>query len=248
MVGPDMAKVYEILREQNDKDERRTPKFPILELHETSEKTLEVVVKTWTKDRDISFATISHVWSDGMGSSDENKIYYCQLKLIFRLLTDIAGLGHDNAHSPTRAVPFWIDTMLIPTRNARISTSRGKDSITPKDFDDLKRRAIPQTSNVFNAATHCIVIDRGLLQIDSKGTPLKNAMSILASGWMRRLWTLQEAFLSKQLWVVFKQGDSKHMGIENFDELLGLIASNDTFGSAMANMVRLKLFSQYDGA
>jgi hypothetical protein len=251
MIGPDMAKVYEILREQTDNNEGQS--FPILEVREASNNILEMDVSTWALGEDTPFATISHVWSDGLGNEDGNEIYYCQLKFIKTLLTKVVAESSNNSRRAYASkIPFWMDTLLIPVRSAdgTASDSANTDesrAVYPDDFDDLKRRAIRQIKDVFHASTHSIVIDGGLLDIDSKGTPWKNVMKILASGWMRRLWTLQEAYLSKQLWITFKQGEPTHTGMENFDDLIRSMTSKETFGSSMAEMARLKLFHNVMG-
>lgn len=251
MVGPDMAKVYEILREQTDNNEGQ--RFPILEVREAN-NALELDVRTWTLGEDIPFATISHVWSDGLGNEDGNEIYDCQLKFIKSLLTKVVAESSNNRVALETQIPFWMDTLLIPVRSADGSTDDRANidesrAAYPVDFDDLKRRAIRQIKDVFHASTHSIVIDGGLLDIDSRGTPWKNVMKILASGWMRRLWTLQEAYLSKQLWITFKQGEPTHTGMENFDDLIRRMkTSKETFGSSMAEMARLKLFHNVMGS
>jgi hypothetical protein len=239
MVGPKMEEVYRILREQNDGNEDQ--RFPVLEVKENQDKTLELVVSPWTSARATPFATISHVWSDGLGNENSNEIYYCQLKFISSLLTKVVRSSNSGRESDAKTIPFWMDTLLIPV----YTTEPGVPS--PDEFKDLKSRAIRQIYHVFHASAHSIVIDRGLLGIDSKGTPWKNVMRILASGWMRRLWTLQEAYLSKQLWITFKQGEETHTGMKNFDDLIGSMINTEALGSSIAEMARLKLFQNIMG-
>jgi hypothetical protein len=101
---------------------------------------------------------------------------------------------------------------------------------------------------VFNASEHSIIIDRGLLDLDAKGFPWKNVMKILASGWMRRLWTLQEAYLSKRLWITFKQHTGQLQdGMEDFDQLIGRMFNRETMSSSFAEMAKLKLFQNIMG-
>ena len=242
MIGPDMGRVYQILRAQNNNEDRR---FPVLEVHENSEGTLEVLVGEWTQEQNIRFATISHVWSDGLGNEDKNEIYYCQFKFIYSLLKKVFQSSPNDEEDPGIKIQFWLDTLLIPVR------STGPDVSNPGDFDQLKRKAIRQIYKVFHASNFCIVIDRGLLSIDSSGTPWKNVMKIFGSGWMRRLWTLQEAYLSKELWVTFRQLDARHKGMHDFDTLIphgmGSKVTQETFGASIGEIACLKLFQNIMG-
>jgi hypothetical protein len=243
MVGPEMDRVYQILRAQNNNNEDR--RFPVLEVHENCDGNLEMLVGEWTQGQDIPFATISHVWSDGLGNEDKNQISYCQFKFISSLLKKVTQSSPNDQEEPgIRMIPFWLDTLLIPVRSTEA------DLPDPGDFDELKRKAIRQIYEIFRASTHCIVIDRGLLSIDSSGTPWKNVMKIFGSGWMRRLWTLQEAYLSKDLWITFQQGAASHKGMHNFDSLIEKMVSKvtlETFGASMGEMAGLKLFQNIMG-
>lgn len=73
-------------------------------------------------------------------------------------------------------------------------------------------------------------------------------MEIMASDWMRRLWTLQEAFLSKRLWIPFEQATiSGSGGMKDFDKLLGSMTGTNTLTSSFAEMARLKLLRNIMG-
>ena len=254
LIGPDMREVYEILREQSDSNEKDG--FPILEIIEKSDKSLEFKVKPWSSDKSIKFATISHVWSDGLGNEDSNKIYSCQAKFISILLAKVVRLDTPGeTELRTNAMPFWMDTLVIPVRKKAplaiaedwTGPEQNPEVLIPEDFDDLKKRAIRQIHAVFKASAHSIIIDKGLLDLDAKGFPWKNVMKILASGWMRRLWTLQEAYLSERLWITFKQHSGQyHDAMEDFDGLVGKI-DKEKVNSSFTEMAKFKLLQNIMG-
>jgi hypothetical protein len=230
MVGPHMSRVYEILR-----DDESTGSIPIMEIHERGGGTLELVTRRW-KPGDPPFATISHVWSDGLGNEKKNKIYRCQLAFIRSLLQKVVIPGPEG-----RAIPFWMDTLIIPVRDAELSHG------TPPDFNKLKKKAIRQIYHVYDSSSDSIIIDKGLLSIESNGLPWNNLTKLLASGWMRRLWTLQEAYLSKRLWITFKQGEQDHRGIQDLDDLLYSLPEQNKITESFVEMARLKLVQNIMG-
>ncbi|KAI4654187.1 uncharacterized protein J4E78_007232 [Alternaria triticimaculans] len=71
-----------------------------------------------------------------------------------------------------------------------------------------RKKAIHQIYTVFSGAKYTIVVDNGLSGMSWDNQDYTTtAMRILASGWMRRLWTLQEAYLSRKLLFAFKHLD-----------------------------------------
>lgn len=91
---------------------------------------------------------------------------------------------------------FWLDTFAVPVAGAD----------KPEDFEDLKQKAIRDIYHAFDKSNHCLVIDRdlcGTVQNYEK-LNLVFAVKLLTSVWMRRLWTLQEAFLSRTMCAPYK--------------------------------------------
>lgn len=163
------------------RDETKRPLLRFREPHNGSNDSLEPEVIEWQPS--MEYATISHVWSDGFGNPSANTMLVCQLKLIRDLLSKL------KPKSTTTTIPFWMDTLMIPV---------GSDRQT----EDVRRKTIRQIPKIFKDASHTIVLDWGLHGIDPDvQRPAQTAMRIMASGWMRRLWTLQEAFVSKSLLV-----------------------------------------------
>jgi hypothetical protein len=141
------------------------------------------------------YATISHVWADGYGNPSANKLWKCQLDFFWSLLEKTIP-----AKMPSlKCRLFWIDTLVIPV---------------DKKYEAQRKKAIEQINDVFTNAKYTIVVDNALTEMSSGDNYESTAMKILASGWMRRLWTLQEAYLSKRLLFAFKGKD-----VRNLDDL-----------------------------
>lgn len=197
--GPDMEKVCTHLEELTNIHNDNLVNFPLFRLVRVGSK-YEIEVTSYQElSEPRIFATISHVWADGLGNVHFNEIYQCQMRFIAGLLRHL-GKGIE--------IPFWLDTLAIPvvsrtdgSRETHLSLMKAHDS---DRFDEIKVRAIRLIFQVFDKAEHCVVIDRGLLQADHNGKPWDVTMKILACGWMRRLWTLQEAYMSKKLHFAFK--------------------------------------------
>ncbi|KAK7957756.1 hypothetical protein PG988_012604 [Apiospora saccharicola] len=177
--GPDHNKVFEILAEESST-------IPLLKFgnreDENDHVSLEVLGIDPKDLGNLEFVAISHVWSDGWGNEHFNKLNCCQLKRIQRQIE--WGTGNQDT-------PFWMDTLVVPI---------GRGDIGRK----ARNKAIQQIFHVFNAAKQTIVVDNGLMTMQ-EGTQIETAMKILSSGWTRRLWTLQEAHLSRSLCFAFEE-------------------------------------------
>jgi hypothetical protein len=141
------------------------------------------------------YIAISHVWSDGLGNPSDNKIPCCQAIRLGQLVAQLSGV-HDQ-------VPFWIDTICVPLRKS------------------LRKLAIRKMKSTYEKAILVLVLDSqlqktsvGALQSFSDIAFCKDtATRILNSGWMRRLWTLQEGRLAKNLNYQFADQAVPHMNI-----------------------------------
>ncbi|KAK7994829.1 hypothetical protein PG990_013602 [Apiospora arundinis] len=124
-------------------------------------------------------------------------------------------------------------------------------------FKKIIRTAITQIVYTFRKSVCSIVINGGLCNMDTSGKHVQVAMRILTSGWMRRLWTLQEV-LSKSLKVVFKQEKAALGGIVDFDEtimsmtdstqLLRQKMMHSMMGNERETMIRLSSLAKLRGS
>ncbi|KAL8670078.1 MAG: hypothetical protein Q9168_005363 [Polycauliona sp. 1 TL-2023] len=127
------------------------------------------------------YVAISHVWSDGLGNPLANRMPRCQLDRIQSLAN-----GIDPKREPP--VPFWIDTICVP--------------IAP----ELKNLAIMSMGSVYHEAEDVLVFDQVWKDVPMATPALELMIRIKYSTWATRLWTFQEARLSRNLWFHLRDG------------------------------------------
>lgn len=117
----------------------------------------------------------------------ENALPVCQLKRLrdccaYLHKIHLGNAGTDSkAHNPTY---LWIDTLCVPVH----------PSAKP-----YRKRAIQLLGKTFHEASTVLVLDRELEYVESTTSSfLELGIRILCSGWMKRLWTLQEAMLGSE--------------------------------------------------
>ena len=157
------------------------------------EKDLDVIEMSPSFDK--PYAIFSHVWSDGFGPCDDsikndpkaNRLNVCVLDMFSRLFNKI---NVERSGKPG-AVPeaFWIDTLAIPIQ---------------EQYKDERIRAIRRMHEIYTHAKYTIVLDLSLMQVTKGSGYAGPAMKITLSNWMTRMWTLQEAVLSKNIYFNFK--------------------------------------------
>lgn len=128
-------------------------------------------------DNNIDYIAFSHVWAHGLGNTKANSLPRCQLIRLKRLSAELSW----SIHRRVQKTAFWIDSLCIPV------------SPTNKDF---RRLAIERLASTFRQSRHVLVLDRELQQTSRNCSRTELATRLLCSGWMRRLWTLQEAVLT----------------------------------------------------
>lgn len=155
-----------------------------------------------------NYVAFSHVWSDGMGNPNENKLPTCQLQRIRSLLRELDQMtsawsllnrGHGSRlwqRSMDKCMPFWIDTLCVPVG---------------EEYREERRSAIVMMKETYERAHQVLVLDAELETYNMRGANDANSsvsaeamMRIFLSGWMRRLWTLQEGVLARNLHVKFR--------------------------------------------
>ncbi|RSL58077.1 hypothetical protein CEP53_006247 [Fusarium sp. AF-6] len=215
LVGPDEEDILDIL--ESSEDQRRGP-FPLMRIVEREGKK-GIKVEQWTER--APFATISHVWSQGLGNRTERKIHACQLEMIETWVKTAFGDEDYKGHL------FWIDTFAIPQ-------NKGKGERRAR----LKQRAIGLIHHIFSKAKHCIIIDRHLLATTKSIHDCRTiGATLLACGWMMRLWTLQEAFVSARLHLAMRDRN----GLKSFNDLWRFTGEEDVVLLSMAGMVQRKV-------
>ncbi|ORY59284.1 uncharacterized protein BCR38DRAFT_527229 [Pseudomassariella vexata] len=194
-LGPSQEAIMQILEEDGDD-------IPLLHFRKDPFRLEVVRFRPKEDDDKIDFVAISHVWSDGWGNEDKNELYTCQLQFIQRQIQRAIG-------PETSDVPFWMDTLIVP--------------VGPSVKQHLKRKAIRQIFEVFEKSKYTIVLDNGLKAMNrgKPDNPAEAAMRILSSVWMRRLWTLQEAYLSRQILIPFEEGEKNTNNLVALDALEG---------------------------
>ena len=117
---------------------------------------------------------LSYVWADGLGSTSENRLSMCQLQQLSAL---VSTLRPDAA--------FWIDSICVPKAG------------------HARKKAISMIARTYQDAEAYLVLDSSLQLMKSTGSLGAKLLAVLTSGWMRRLWILQEGMLAKQLYIQF---------------------------------------------
>ena len=128
----------------------------------------------------LEYIAISHVWAHGLGNPKANSLPSCQL-------LRLKSLSAQSVFSTTgsfRQPAFWIDTLCIP--------------VDPK-FKALRKVAIARLAATFRQARQVLVLDADLQRCSKHCSRTELAIRIVCSGWMRRLWTLQEAVMSDKV-------------------------------------------------
>jgi hypothetical protein len=224
LLGPNQEDLLDILKLSKGRDDV----FPLLRYHEEG-SIPEVKVEMWSNDvtPEPQFATISHVWSHGLGNKTDTRVRQCQLRYIRDLLDEVFE-GPASKTGRTSHL-FWLDTLAMPV-------------VGPNERDGqklkLRKKAIDSIYHVFNKAQHGIIIDRGLLSHNHADDRTTIGIRLLSSGWMKRLWTLQEAFVSKNLSLAMRDGKVRHI-----DELWDKIGTTDVgvMRDSLATTIQLKL-------
>ncbi|KAI4198200.1 MAG: hypothetical protein LQ350_005436 [Teloschistes chrysophthalmus] len=135
---------------------------------------------------DKQYVAISHVWADGLGNPYSNSLPKCQLQYLYE--STKVYFKTQIAEQSDQRVFVWIDTLLCPVEPV-----------------EAKLLALKQIKTPYVNASHVLVLDSTLQQMDAMGlSPQEVCMRIFTTGWMRRLWTLQEGALPSKLWFRFK--------------------------------------------
>ncbi|KAK8859984.1 hypothetical protein PGQ11_010718 [Apiospora arundinis] len=188
----------------------------------SAEGAVKLDVVAW-QDHRRRVATIFHTWAGGRGKEHCNYVHKFKLDFIKTLLDKIPSCGSSRGASLHLCEWFWLDTSGIP----RKSNQHQDDTLAEpqectsawRGFKKIKRTTIIQIAYTFRKSDCSIVTNGGICNMDTSGKHVQVAMRILTTGWMRRLWTLQEV-LSKHIKVGFKQKPGALGVIVDFDETI----------------------------
>lgn len=165
-------------------------KIPIIQISTTPDGEFDTI-KSGSDSSQAPYVALSHVWADGLGSTTEEGLPTCQIKRLATMTTQVVPGG-----------AFWMDALCVPSRR------------------DMRKRAIGLMAQTYRVAAAVLVIDGGIRSCSLSASPEEKLLRVMSSGWMQRLWTLQEAVLARRL--VFEFSD----GLATADELL-LASSED---------------------
>lgn len=169
---------------------------PLLSIHENS--TDGISLRVHKRQFRSDYATVSHVWADGLGNPRENALPSCQVKRLRSLL------DHDTAYTRKtwakhvdtaifgcpRSKLFWMDTLCIPTQ----------DSL-------LRSQCVNAMSSIYAGSSRVFILDKELMNTRTNLADISQCLIYIAcSVWICRSWTLQEAMLPEECLFQFKDG------------------------------------------
>lgn len=128
---------------------------------------------------EVPYVALSHVWADGLGSTTEEGLPACQVARLAKLVQGLIPESH----------AFWMDSLCVPS------------------VKDLRKRAIQLMAQTYERAAKVLVLDVGIRSQCSLSKPwAENVLRIATSGWVTRVWTLQEGILARDLYFEFADG------------------------------------------
>ena len=128
------------------------------------------------------------VGGDGLGNQNRNALPLCQLRYIQHLVDQLQG---DETCVEVTKNYWWCDTLCVP--------------VDPGS-DDYRRMAIREMRHTYANATLALALDAEMMTVPMNSSPVEVYIRLMLSGWSRRLWTLQEAKLARNVVVRFADG------------------------------------------
>jgi hypothetical protein len=134
------------------------------------------------------YVAISHVWSHGLGNARINAIQRCQLLRLAKYFQNLADDKTELRPAESQMF-FWLDTLCVPLTD-----------------DEARKAAISRLSETYKQAEIVLVLDQELQRCPVPATMEEINMRLSCSDWMRRLWTLKEGVLARNLHLQFLDG------------------------------------------
>ncbi|KAI5837084.1 hypothetical protein DFP73DRAFT_569367 [Morchella snyderi] len=137
----------------------------------------EFTIVSGSDSSQTPYVAISHVWADGLGSTTEEGLPTCQIKRLATMTSQVVPGG-----------AFWMDALCVPSKR------------------DMRKRAIGLMAQTYRDAAVVLVVDSGIRSCSLSAPLSEKLLRVASSGWMQRLWTLQEAMLAQKLIFEFSDG------------------------------------------
>ena len=155
---------------------------------------------------DVIYVAISHVWADGLGNPAANSLPLCQLRLLQERVNSLCRNKDFVSQNGSANVPFWIDTLCVPTE------------------EKPRKTALGLVAKTYEEAIMTLIVSLELENCSITRSREEVTTRMVLTSWWRRLWTLEEGVMSKSL--AFQFGD----GVVIVDEIVeGLQFSDSTF-------------------
>ncbi|OCH84218.1 hypothetical protein OBBRIDRAFT_764553 [Obba rivulosa] len=151
--------------------------IPIIMIPDYGAPIDDMVTMTCSTASSAPYVAISHVWADGLGSTSEVGLPTCQLRRLAMLASQLVPDG-----------VFWMDGLCVPERK------------------DMRKRAIGLMCQTYREAAAVLVIDSGIRSCSVKAPLQEKQLRVATSGWIQRLWTLQETAVAKAVVFEFSDG------------------------------------------
>ncbi|KAF2164078.1 hypothetical protein M409DRAFT_25426 [Zasmidium cellare ATCC 36951] len=194
--------------------------FPVLRI--TGDALGDVRIEVVPYVEGMVYVALSHVWADGLGNPAANRLPRCQLLRLKKLVEDVRGgkivhVVDDGVKQapeaplfypdPARQIFIWCDTICCPVQ----ATS---NPLPLEELMALQSKAIARLRQVYQQASHALVLDRSLEEIDFHSIDrVEAAVRVYTSRWIRRLWTFQEGGIAKRLLIHFRDAIVDHRTI-----------------------------------
>ena len=137
-------------------------------------------------DSNTPYIAISHVWSDGLGNPAGNKIYTCQAKRLQQAVDQIFQ-EQNSETSGGGGNSWWLDSLCVPSAD---------------EYKTQRSKAVTRMKSIYTNANSVLIIDSGLSACNDNIGTLEVLARLRLSNWIRRLWTFQEGYFAKTIYVL----------------------------------------------
>jgi hypothetical protein len=144
-----------------------------------------------------------------MGNPFANGIHGCQIKKLYEYLRKLIA--------PELSVVFWLDTLCVPPPQTEYMAAR--------------KEAINTMRDIYSESDKVLVLDAEIMNSPVDVKDLELMIRVISSGWMRRLWTLQESVLNRS--QTFAQFDGRAVLVDQLVDSIMHQMNGMTLGERM---------------